>query len=61
MVFTISQLGSIVSPPLGNSLASINTGLPFTFWAALSAMALVTLVFVKRDWLEETQAARIQG
>ena len=47
LAFTLSRVGSIISPPLGNSLASANPGLPFIFWAAIGAMALVSLYFVK--------------
>jgi len=47
IVFTIAQIGSLVSPPLGNSLAHINAGLPFVFWATLSAAAVVMFIFVK--------------
>ena len=45
LVFTISQLGAAVSPPLGNSLASVNPGSPFIFWAALSIVAIGILSF----------------
>ncbi|MCR4394061.1 MAG: MFS transporter, partial [Dehalococcoidales bacterium] len=47
IVFTIAQLGSVISPPLGNSLARFNPGLPFIFWASLSIVAVVTLIMVK--------------
>jgi MFS family permease len=47
IVFTITQVGNVVSPPLGNSLASINPGLPFIFWAALSVIAVLTLALCK--------------
>jgi MFS family permease len=47
IVFMISQFGSVVSPPLGNSLAAINPGLPFVFWAGLSIVALFTLALSK--------------
>lgn len=47
MIFTIAMLGGVVSPPLGNSLAGINAGLPFVFWASLSAVAALTLSFVE--------------
>jgi MFS family permease len=47
IVFTIAQIGSLVSPPIGNAFANINTGLPFVFWAALSIAALGTFVFIK--------------
>jgi MFS family permease len=47
MVFTIAQIGSVVSPPVGNSLADINPGLPFIFWAGLSIIAVFTLALSK--------------
>ena len=47
LAMTLSRLGSFISPPLGNSLAGINPGLPFIFWAALAAMALFGFRFVK--------------
>jgi NNP family nitrate/nitrite transporter-like MFS transporter len=47
ILFTIAQIGSLVSPPLGNAFAHIDAGLPFVFWAALSAAALGMLIFVK--------------
>jgi predicted MFS family arabinose efflux permease len=47
IIITIAQIGSILSPPLGNSLASLNMGIPFYFWAALSAASLFTLAPLK--------------
>jgi len=47
MVFTISQVGSVISPPLGNSLAGIEPGGPFYFWAGLCAIALVFMFFIR--------------
>jgi len=47
LVFTIAQLGGVFSPPLGNSLASLNPGLPFVFWAGLSLIAVFTMALVK--------------
>jgi MFS family permease len=44
---TLSRLGGGFSPPLGNSLAGINTSTPYFFWAALAATGLVILNFVK--------------
>jgi len=54
IVFTIAQIGSLTSPPLGNALASFNTGLPFAFWAALSLAALVCFIFIKETGLGRT-------
>ena len=47
IVFTIGQIGTVSSPPLGNNLANISAGAPFNFWAALSVIALIMLFFVK--------------
>ena len=47
LVFTISQLGGVFSPPIGNSLADINPAFPFIFWAALNVIGLFTLAGVK--------------
>jgi len=54
IVFTIAQIGSLTSPPLGNALAGFNTGLPFAFWAALSLAALVCFIFIKETGLGRT-------
>jgi len=47
LAMTLSRVGGIISPPIGNSLADINPGLPFIFWAALAAVALFGYYFVK--------------
>lgn len=47
IVFTIGPIGSIVAPPLGNSLAKYSAGLPFIFWAALSVISAVTILMIK--------------
>jgi MFS family permease len=47
IIFTIAQTGSLFSPPAGNAFARINAGLPFTFWAVLSCVALVIFSFVR--------------
>ena len=56
IMFTIAQIGGVVSPPLGNSFASINPGLPFVFWAALSIVALGTLAFSKETGWRQRKA-----
>ena len=47
IIFTIAQVGGVISPPLGNSFASVHPGLPFIFWAALCLVALFTLAPIK--------------
>jgi len=36
-------IGSLISPPIGNKLASITPSTPFLFWAALCAAGLICL------------------
>jgi sugar phosphate permease len=45
--FTIAQLGSVISPPVGNSLNTINHALPFIFWAGLGILALIPFAITK--------------
>ncbi len=47
LVLTLSHLGMVASPPIGNSLADVNLSLPFIFWAALATAALFVFYFVK--------------
>jgi len=47
LVSTLSRPGGIISPPIGNGLASINLRLPFIFWSALATMALSGFYFLK--------------
>jgi MFS family permease len=47
MVLLFSRLGSLLAPPLGNSLAESNLAFPFIFWAALALMGLFGLYFVR--------------
>jgi len=47
LAMTLSRVGGIASPPLGNSLASMYLGLPFIFWAGWAAVGLFGFYFVK--------------
>jgi MFS family permease len=47
MIFAISQVGAVVSPPIGNSLADFGAGTPFFFWAGLSLVSLLVLLAVR--------------
>jgi MFS family permease len=44
---TMGMFGAFLAPPLGNSLADRNLGLPILFWALLSALALPWFFFIK--------------
>lgn len=46
LFYTVSQISAALSPPVGNSLASISSGTPFFFWAALAVMGAFILSFV---------------
>lgn len=43
LVMVFSGLGSVLAPPLGNSLATVAPGLPFLLWAALALLGLFGL------------------
>ena len=45
IVFTIVQIGAVISPPLGNSLAGIRPELAFAFWGALPLIGIAALLF----------------
>jgi MFS family permease len=47
LMHTISRVGPIISPPVGNSLAIINPGAPFFLWAAFGLLAAFSLSFIK--------------
>lgn len=47
LVQTVLNVGSIISPPLGNSLADANPGFPFFLWAAFGLLGLVAFCFVR--------------
>jgi fucose permease len=49
LVTIFSGLGSLIAPPLGNSLADIAPGLPFIFWAALAAVGFSGLYLAKEE------------
>ena len=44
---TVLNVGSLISPPLGNSLEAINSGFPFFLWAAFGLLGLVAFIFVR--------------
>ncbi len=46
LTMTISSLGNVIAPPLGNSLAIIWPGAPFAFGAVLAALGLLCLSLV---------------
>ncbi|MBU7031546.1 MAG: MFS transporter [Theionarchaea archaeon] len=49
MIMVYYRIGGLVSPPLGNSLAHIDVGFPFLFWALVGILALVGFYFIKEE------------
>ncbi len=47
LVMVFSGLGTLVAPPLGNSLADIAPGLPFAFWTGLAVVGCLGLLLIK--------------
>ncbi|MCL4832760.1 MAG: MFS transporter [Caldilineaceae bacterium] len=47
MIMSISQIGSVLSPPAGNSLSVYSPGLPYLFWAGLALLGLVGFALVR--------------
>jgi hypothetical protein len=47
IVHAFTRVGYTFSPPAGNSLVAISEGLPFAFWAGLSALGVLLFLFVK--------------
>ena len=45
---TISMVGAFLAPPLGNSLADMNKGWPFLFWAGLAALSIPLMFFIRK-------------
>jgi cyanate permease len=47
LVMIFLRLGSLLSPPVGNSLADINLSLPFLLWAGLAVVGLIGFSFTR--------------
>lgn len=46
---SVSMIGGLIGPPIGNSLAGINPGFPFLFWAGLAFISTVLLLMVQES------------
>jgi MFS family permease len=47
IVHAFTRMGYTFAPPVGNSLAKVQAGLPFIFWAGLTLLALLAFSFVR--------------
>jgi MFS family permease len=48
-MYTLGMLGAFFCPPLGNSLAVIDTGLPFVFWSVLCILSPAGFLFLRKS------------
>jgi cyanate permease len=53
LALVLGRIGSVVAPPLGNSLAAVGRPFPFLFWAAMALLGLVSLLFLDKTALEQ--------
>jgi MFS family permease len=60
-VLVFSGLGSLIAPPLGNSLASIAPGLPFVFWAGMALAGLMGIYAARESAPESVLAPQLAG
>jgi MFS family permease len=49
MLNSISMIGGVLAPPLGNSLAHFGPGMPFFLWAGMSVISLPLFLFLRRS------------
>jgi sugar phosphate permease len=50
---TLSRVGGLIAPPLGNSLTSYDLRLPFVFWAAMALLGFAAFYLVKEERPQE--------
>ncbi len=46
---SLGRIGAFISPPLGNSLASLSPGAPFLLWAGLAGMGFVLTLLARSE------------
>ncbi len=49
LIMGISRIGSVVAPPIGNSLEAIGPSAPFLFWSALALVGWAALTAVREE------------
>ena len=55
---SLSMIGSFISPPLGNSMAHFNLGMPFVFWGVLCGVVLIGFFFFGEKEKEKDSRGR---
>lgn len=61
LVMVFGGIGNLLAPPLGNSLAKIEPGLPFVFWAALAIIGFWGLFLAKERDVANVLVAQLVG
>lgn len=49
LAMTVSRVGTLIAPPLGNSLARYGPRMPFLLWAGMAVGGLAVLVLLRRS------------
>ena len=49
LAMTLSRIGALIAPPLGNSLATYGPRAPFILWFAMAIIGLAALGFLRRE------------
>jgi len=49
LILTLSRIGGLIAPPLGNSLAAFGPRAPFVLWAAMALIGLIVLGLSGQD------------
>lgn len=49
LAMTLSRVGGLIAPPLGNSLAKYGPQMPFVLWSAMALVGLIVLALSRRD------------
>ena len=57
LAMTLSRVGGLVAPPLGNSLAAYDPRAPFVLWAAMALLGLAALGLLGRNGAQAEPAA----
>ena len=58
LAMTLSRVGGLIAPPLGNSLAAYSPQLPFVLWGLMALLGLVVLAFGRGERAVRVQRSR---
>ena len=53
LAMTLSRVGGLIAPPLGNALAAYGARFPFVLWAGMALLGLAALGFLRRGRMDE--------